>query len=561
MLTVDFTSAFDFQMPEEEAPAEETPAEETPTAANTAAKKKTSKRVKAKSKAVKKARIIKQTAKKRAIQVATRTSSQGVQEQIRLLNEKMDRLESGHSLAATPTSASADDLVNDKSGGISVPGTNTVIKIGGYVKADGIYDANQFTGDSSNLPNLRLKGLDPDALRTNVFAAHAKQTRLSLGSETSTAHGRVMAYFEGDFFGTSTEGTTGSFSRTDNSSINSYNFRIRHAYGSYCFDNKHRVDLGQMWTLFYDPRSGGTTVEFNGAETTAQIRRPQIRYTHFDGNWKYAVSLESGATEYLDVSPGFVGTTTALTAGSGAPVAGPASTTYNSSQYRRAQSSFLGGISGDGNQALPDLVGQLLYKKKNTYQLSLGGMLRELRIKKVTSTGPNDPLFSGKKYGYGIALGGRLYVHDKSNIYGQFNFGKGIGTYIFALDGYGAAIDARRGLMETQFCYGVLIGAEHYWSEKWRSNIIYSQARAHVASFIPSGKVPVTGLDAAGNLATITTTGYSISNMMRQFYINLLWSPAEKFEIGVEYAFFRRDTINNYYGYGNRFQLGAYYKF
>lgn len=188
-------------------------------------------------------------------------------------------------------------------------------------------------------------------------------------------------------------------------------------------------------------------------------------------------------------------------------------------------------------------------------------MGRELSIKKVTSTGANDPTFARKKYGYGMAVGGRFFVYGKSNIYSQFNFGKGIGTYIFGLDGYGAAIDVSRGLMQTQFCYGFLVGGEHYWAEKWRTNVIYSQARANVSDIIPGGRTGVIGLDNNNNLATLATTGYSISNILRQFYINLMWAPVEKFEVGIEYAYFRRDTINGYYGYGNRFQFGAYYKF
>lgn len=505
------------------------------------------------SKAGKKARGIKIAAKKKATQASKSPASQSVQEQIRLLNEKIDRLEAGQAPLATPTSAYAENA-KDRTGYIPLPGTNTALKIGGYVKADMIYDANQFTGDSSNLPNLRLKGLDPDAMRSSVFTAHAKQTRISIGSETNTAYGEVIAYFEGDFFGSSNTGSsTGSFSRSDTSSLNSYSFRIRHAYGSYCYDHTHRVDMGQMWTLFYDRESAGTTVEFNGPEATAQIRRPQIRYTRMGQFWKFSASIESGATEYLDISPEFVGTASGLTAGSPSDI-------YNTAQYRRAQNNFLGGISGDGNQALPDLVAQIRYEKKNTGHLTLSGMARELKIKKLTSTGPNDPLFSGKKYGYGVAVGGRLYVHEKSNIFAQMNFGKGIGGYIFALDGYGAAMDASRGLMQAQFAYGCLIGAEHYWSDQWRSHVIYSQAQASISDIIPSGRSAVTGLNG-GALATIATTGYSISHMMRQLYLNLLWAPAEKFEVGIEYAYFRRDTINNYFGYGNRFQFGAYYKF
>lgn len=189
-------------------------------------------------------------------------------------------------------------------------------------------------------------------------------------------------------------------------------------------------------------------------------------------------------------------------------------------------------------------------------------MGRQLKINKITSTGPSDPAFSSAKYGYGVALGGRYFIHGKSNIFAQMNFGNGIGTYVFGLDGYAAAVDTSRSIMRTQFCYGALIGTEHYWNERWRSNLILSIARANVAGLIPPGRVPVIGIDAVTGLpASLATTGYSVSNMLRQLYVNLLWAPAEKFEVGLEYAYFRRNTINNFFGYGNRFQFGAYYRF
>lgn len=555
--TIGHIYAFDYNMPDEESESPQ-PIKSTP--------KKSSK---PKSKAAKKARKIKKAAKKKATQVIARPASKEIQDQIRLINEKIDRLEAGQLL---PQSINSPALgrrnQSDKLEQIPIPGTNTVIKIGGYVKADAIYDPNQFTGDASNLPNLRLRTLDADATRSNVFTAHAKQTRISLGSETNTEHGRVMAYFEGDFFGNvnNMPNTGNAFNRSDSSSLNSYNFRVRHAYGSYCYNNTHRLDIGQMWTLFYDPKAVGTTVEFNGPESTAQIRRPQVRYSLLKPNWRFSFSVESGATEYLDISPAFVGSTaTGLTAGSPSTGPGPFFTptgSFNPAQYRRTQSSFLGGLSGDGNQALPDLVTQVVYEKKNVGHASFGAMVRELKIKKVTSTGLGDPIMSATRYGYGIAVGGRKYLGSrKSSVFTQLNFGKGIGTYIFALDGYGAAIDASRGLIQTQFAAGFLVGGEHYWSERWRSNLILSIARAHVASLIPSGKTPVIGLDPGGVLVPLVNTGYSISRILRQAYINLLWSPAEKFELGIEYAYFRRDTINGYYGYGNRFQFGAYYKF
>ena len=558
MLTVVCAMAFDFQMDdEEEPPSSKISQKPAKKPMKKIAHKSIKKSKKPKSKAGKKAQQIRKAAKKRATLVTTRPESNGVQDQIRLLHEKIDRLEAG--ALATPTSASAS-TTEDKSNKIPIVGTKTTLKIGGYVKADGIYDASQFTGDASNLADLRLRHLDTDASRSNVVTAHAKQTRISLGSETETSNGQVMAYFEGDFFGSLNNGSqTGSFNRTDTSSLNSYNFRVRHAYGSYCYNKQHRVDIGQMWTLFYDPKSTGTTIEFNGPETTAQIRRPQVRYTCAHNRWKFAFSLENGATEYLDISPAFVGTSAN---GVTTNTAGSPSTPYNTSQYRRAQNSFLGGITGDGNQSLPDIVAQILYEKKNAGHFSLGLMGRQLKINKITSTGPNDPAFSSAKFGYGVALGGRYFIHGKSNVFGQLNFGHGIGTYIFGLDGYGAAVDASRSIMRTQFCYGFLAGAEHYLNERWRTNLIFSIARANVSGLIPPGRAPVMGVNTGtGQLTPVSETGYSISNILRQLYINLLWAPVEKFEIGLEYAYFRRDTLNNYFGYGNRFQFGAYYRF
>ena len=567
MFTIPAGRSFDFQMEENppdealNASDEDTIEAVKPQRSKAKAKKRQKKqpirRTRLKSKAGRKAKNLKRAAKKKAENKSTARSSRGVQEQIRLLNERIDRLDQGNSSSLSTSSASDVDGSNShKSGFIPIEGTNTSVKVGGYIKADGIYDTNQFTGDASNLPNLRLRLLDPDASRSSVFTAHAKQTRIFFETETNTDQGEIRTYIEGDFFGSGNSGSsTGSFTRSDSSSSNSYNFRVRHAYGSYFPDKSHRFDIGQMWSLFYDPKSAGKTLEINGPETTAQIRRPQFRYTHAHKSWKFSVSAESGATEYLDISPSFVGTVaTGLAAGS-------PSSTYNTAQYRRANNSFIGGSSGDGNQAMPDFVAHASFEKKNCHHISLSAMARELRIKKLSTTGPNDPTFSGKKYGYGASLGGRMKVYENSSIFAQGSLGKGIGTYIFALDGYGAAIDATQQKMQAQFAYGFLVGAEHYWCDDLRSNIIYSQSRVNVSSIIPSGRSNVMGLDAAGNLATLVDTGYSITNMMRQFYVNLLWSPAEKFELGIEYAYFRRDTINNYYGYGNRIQVGAYYKF
>ncbi|WP_330217999.1 porin [Marinobacter similis] len=81
--------------------------------------------------------------------------------------------------------------------GWMVPGTNTTVTIGGYVKLDMIYDFDQDMGDS-----LFVAGLDTANSESDPsFRAHARQSRVRIKTTTPTEVGDVKTTVEGDFYG------------------------------------------------------------------------------------------------------------------------------------------------------------------------------------------------------------------------------------------------------------------------------------------------------------------------------------------------------------------------
>ena len=80
---------------------------------------------------------------------------------------------------------------------------------------------------------------------------------------------------------------------------------------------------------------------------------------------------------------------------------------------------------------------------------------------------------------------------------------------------------------------------KHYWSEKWRSNLLL-------------GTQQIDNDEAAGRLATKNASSV---------HVNLLWNPLTPVTLGGEYAYAKRNVENGLDGNMNRFQLSAKYAF
>ena len=137
-------------------------------------------------------------------------------------------------------------------GGLIVFGEDVAMKIGGYVKADFIYDFNPIdTKDFFDTTSIPVGA----PARTNT-RFHARQTRMSFDTRWAPDGYPVRIFVEGDFFG------------------NNSNFRLRQAYGEV-----GSLLVGQTWTTFTDVAAAPATLDFEGSVSNVNRRQAMVRWT------------------------------------------------------------------------------------------------------------------------------------------------------------------------------------------------------------------------------------------------------------------------------------------
>ncbi|TWU32037.1 DcaP family trimeric outer membrane transporter [Novipirellula artificiosorum] len=166
-------------------------------------------------------------------------------------------------------------------GGLIVFGEDVAMKIGGYVKADFIYDFNPIDSTDSFVTTDIPVGAPA---RTNT-RFHARQTRLSFDTRWASDAHPVRMFVEGDFFG-------------DNNS-----YRLRHAYGEV-----GSLLVGQTWTTFTDVASFPATLDFEGSVSSVNRRQALIRWTQpvLNENWTMAIAAENPQFDVVP-PPGITG--------------------------------------------------------------------------------------------------------------------------------------------------------------------------------------------------------------------------------------------------------------
>ena len=139
-------------------------------------------------------------------------------------------------------------------GFFQLPGTQTILKIGGYFKTDFIYDLKAAGNADSFIPSSFPI---PQPIGVQNTTVSIRPTRLSLDFRIPyTKVGEVRFYLEGDFFGT-----------------NSTTPRLRHAYAQ-----ARNLLIGQTFTNFMDPDAFPDGLDFQGPNGMVNLRNPQFRY-------------------------------------------------------------------------------------------------------------------------------------------------------------------------------------------------------------------------------------------------------------------------------------------
>ena len=345
------------------------------------------------------------------------------------------------STAASRPDNAASPTDPELKGFFAIPGTETLIRLGGYAKLDAIADSRAAGDTEQFIPSsMPVGGPHRDV---SHFGMHAKQTRFSFEARRPTTHGNLRFYLENDFFGSS----------------DSYQFRLRHAYGQ--LGNTY---AGYGYSTFMDADSLPDTLDFAGPGAAGYLLVAGIHHSF---------ALGKGNT---------------LTLAAEDP----------ESQLANA------GETDSSVERLPD-ISLVARMERDWGHLQLGAVARSLGY---DGDGRSDHTFGG-----GLQLSGSFSVAERDLLLFGLVGGKGIARYTADLTGSGldAAIDAD-GRLKALPLYGGFFGYTHYWSDMWRSNLIYGQLH----------------MDDSNALA--------LEAFRRSRYgaLNLIWSPAPSWTMGME---------------------------
>lgn len=156
------------------------------------------------------------------------------------------------------------DVAAARKGFVALPGTETGLRIGGFIKLDAMYDASP-VGTRDWFVPATIPVTAPDNQRGPQFGMTARASRLNFEFRRSTELGLVKIFLENDFFGDDAA----------NFKQGPYGFRLRHAYGQV-----GRWTAGRTFTNFMDIDSWPDTLEFYGPNAATFLFNAQVRYTH-----------------------------------------------------------------------------------------------------------------------------------------------------------------------------------------------------------------------------------------------------------------------------------------
>jgi hypothetical protein len=190
--------------------------------------------------------------------------------QVQRLEEQIQQLQAKQAKDAAAVAAVAAEAKKEATGAgsfpgsIKIPGTNTSIKFGGYVKADFIHDLKQNVGD---FPAGWRFSVDPqDLAHTGNTRFTARATRLNFETQTPTSMGVFRTFVETDAFGDAGD--------LDQTTMNGTFWRIRQAYGVL-----GNWMAGQATTNFAEFSAFPEVLDFNGPSGQTNLRQVQVRYT------------------------------------------------------------------------------------------------------------------------------------------------------------------------------------------------------------------------------------------------------------------------------------------
>ncbi|ADN76487.1 porin [Ferrimonas balearica DSM 9799] len=352
---------------------------------------------------------------------------------------------------------------------------DTEFKFGGYVKADVM--VSDYSNGAPSDSNLSRQFYVPGTI-------YGDDSRASTVTDFQARETRFNFTSNSDLDGHTLKFflELDFFTHSDGNQrvSNSYSPRLRHA--TVTFDN---WTAGQTWSTFQNPGALPEALDFVGAaEGTPFVRQGLIRYTAGG----FQVALENPKATFTNAEGGRV----------------------------ESDSSYI-----------PDFVARYNFKGGDA-SFSIAGLVRQLEI--------DENGFDESETGYGVSFAGVVPVFNRDMLKFMLNYGDGAGRYLALNYANGAALtDAGT---ETISSVSGFVSYQHWWSDRWRSNITASAFEADNPDVLANSNA--------------NETSYSGN-------INLLYSPVKPVTIGVEYLYALNEQADGDDGELNRFMLSFKY--
>ena len=163
-----------------------------------------------------------------------------------------------------------------------LPGTKTLLKIGGYFKSDFIRDLRPAGDPERFIPSSIPVPTSGGGTNSTVSV---RPTRLNLDFLIPVEDmGSVRFFVEGDLFGS-----------------NATTPRMRHAYAQF-----KNFLVGQTFSNFQDPDSGPDQLDFQGPNAQVSLRNPQFRYSiPVAEKTTFRLALEKASSDIAFTTPEF----------------------------------------------------------------------------------------------------------------------------------------------------------------------------------------------------------------------------------------------------------------
>jgi hypothetical protein len=368
-----------------------------------------------------------------------------------------------------------------QNGAFKVPGTNTMLKIGGFAKLDVTYDADgglgaagaqSFAINKTSLvaPNLGASGSaaasstataatsanvtspntastagfalpgTPEARQTGRFQMDARTSRFNLETRTPTEYGEVKFYIESEFRGGNVDGNA--------SNSNSSTLRLRQAYGTV-----GNLVAGQTWSLWEDRATIPNSIDLTGpAGVESGVRQAVLQYRwDIDPAQKHQiyVGIENPYNDYSGADK-----ETFITAGANEPT--------------------------DNTTKAPDVL--VKYAVNGSWgRWSNAFLMRYLEVDNVGNQATYGLLTPARAHsstiGYGLSTGPKIFTglgNEKNAFLFRLTGGEGIGRYMNSTQTPSAIVD-NQGKLRGQLVAGYNVNYQHWFADNVQANLIYGE--------------------------------------------------------------------------------------